>query len=69
MCGMLQARRKGNISRAPYIGLYTTEEYNRAHEQATKKEQTIYTPLERVLFVDDNAQLYDLFVRICQLDW
>ena len=69
ICGMLQAPSTRRYSAAPYVGLFTAEEYDDAYRQAVQKHQDLYTELERVLFVEKRSQLYDLLVRIVQLDW
>ena len=69
ICGMLQARCGGGTSSAPYVGLFDREEYAHAREQAIHKDPSEYTALERVLFTEGRTQLYDLLVRIFQLDW
>ena len=70
ICGMLQARRVGRTANlSPYIGLFDSEEYAHAQEQAAQKDHSEYTSLERVLFTEGKTQLYDLLVRIFQLDW
>lgn len=69
ICGMLQARRGGGTSSAPYVGLFDREEYAHAREEAMEKDHSEYTALERVLFTEGRTQLYDLLVRIFQLDW
>ena len=69
ICGMLQAPSTRRYSAAPYIGLFTAEEYDDAYRQAVQKHQDLYTELERVLFAEKRSQLYDLLVRIVQLDW
>lgn len=69
ICGMLQARTNIHHSSAPYIGLLTRKEYERTYKNAWRKYRDEYTPLERVLTTRNTAQLYDVLVRIVQLDW
>ena len=69
ICGMLQARNNTTYSTAPYIGLFTTAEHNDVYKQSMYKDPNDYTPLERVLFIEGRAQLYDLLVRVFQLNW
>lgn len=69
ICNMLQARINYEYSSAPYVGLFTTAEYNDAYRDSAHKDRSDYTPLERVLFVEDRSQLYDLLVRVFQLNW
>lgn len=69
ICGMLQKKRGGDMFSSPYTGLFDREEYNHAYNQAAEKDHSEYTSLERVLFVEGSTQLYDMLVRIFQLDW
>ena len=69
ICGMLQARNNTTYSTAPYIGLFTTAEHTDIYKQSMYKDPSDYTPLERVLFIENRAQLYDLLVRVFQLNW
>ena len=69
ICGMLQARANSKYPTAPYIGLFTTAEHNDVYKQSMHKDPNDYTPLERVLFIEGRAQLYDLLVRVFQLNW
>ena len=73
ICGMLQARSTKEAENAPYVGLYTTDEYVEIYEQGRQKKwdkgPNTLSPIERVLCLDGSAQFYDLVVRICQLDW
>ena len=69
ICGMLQSRRDDRYSSIPYIGLLTKQEYERTYKDAWRKYHDEYTPLERVLATRSTAQLYDVLVRIVQLDW
>ena len=69
ICGMLQTRQAQGYTTAPYIGLFTTAEYSHAQEQAAHKNRKDYTPIEQVLFVERRIHLYDVLVRIVQLNW
>mgnify|MGYP006875396311 CR=1 FL=1 len=69
ICGMLQTRQARGYTTAPYIGLFTTAEYSHAQEQAAHKNRKDYTPIEQVLFVERRIHLYDVLVRIVQIDW
>ena len=69
ICGMLQARANTKYPTAPYIGLFTTTEHSDIYKQSMYKDPSDHTPFERVLFIENRAQLYDLLVRVFQLNW